>query len=59
MPNNNDIMECLKVIDKKVNHFRNKGFDITYNRNFAPLNMAKAWLLSEKFYEKADKNLSR
>ena len=59
MPNNTDIIKCLKVIDKKVNYFKGKGVTITYNRNFAPLNMAKAWLLSEKFYEKADKNLSR
>ena len=59
MPNNTDIIKCLKVIDKKVNYLKGKGVTITYNRNFAPLNMAKAWLLSEKFYEKADKNLSR
>lgn len=59
MPNNNEITQCLKVIDKKVNYFKKNGFDISYNQNFAPLNMAKIWLLSERFYEKADKNLSR
>ena len=48
-------IDDLKVIDKKVYYFKKKGLQIIYNQNFAPLNMAKTWLLAEKFYEKADK----
>ena len=59
MPSNSEIAKCIKVIDKKIYYFRKKGLNIVYNPNFAPLNMAKTWILSEKFYEKADKYLSR
>ena len=59
IPNKTDILKCLRVIDQKVNLLKKKGLLISYNRNFSPINMSKTWLLSEKFYEKADKNLSR
>lgn len=59
MPNNSDIDNCLKIINKKVHYFRKKGLNISFNPYFGPINMSKTWILSKKFYEKADKNLSR
>ena len=59
MPNDRDIKNCLRIINKKVYNFKNKGLNISFNPHFGPINMAKTWILSNKFYEKADKNLSR
>ena len=59
LPNDRDINNCLKIINKKVYNFKKKGLNISFNPHFGPINMSKTWILSNKFYEKADKNLSR
>ncbi len=59
MTNDNDIKNCLRIINKKVYKLKKKGLNISFNPYFGPINMAKTWILSNKFYEKADKNLSR
>ena len=59
MTNDKDIKNCLRIINKKVYNFKKKGLNISFNPHFGPINMSKTWILSNKFYEKADKNLSR
>ena len=59
LPSDKDIDSCSQIIDKKVRYFKKNGIDISFNPYFAPINMSKAWILSNKFYDEADKILSR